>query len=61
MTPCCMPGRPVEGNLNPASFGEIWNGPVLTAMREGFIAGSPFDCCAHCTVNSGDRSRPSDE
>ena len=61
VTPCCMPGRPVAGNLNTAPFDEIWNGPVLTAMRKGFIDGRPFDCCAHCSVNHGAHSRPGDE
>ena len=61
VTPCCMPGRPVAGNLNAEPFQEIWNGPVLTAMRKGFIDGKPFDCCAHCNVNHGTLSRPNDE
>ena len=51
VAPCPMPGRPIAGNLREASFGEIWNGPVLTAMRQGFLTGQPFDCCAHCSQN----------
>jgi MoaA/NifB/PqqE/SkfB family radical SAM enzyme len=54
VAPCPMPGRPIAGNLNAQSFTEIWNGPVLTAMRRGFIEGSPQDCCAHCSQNPVD-------
>ncbi len=51
VAPCPMPGRPIVGNLLQQSFSEIWNGPVLTAMRRGFIEGAPFECCAHCSQN----------
>lgn len=61
VTPCCMPGRPVVGNLNRMSFEDIWNGPVLTAMRKGFIDGKPFDCCAHCSVSHHPAGRSDDE
>lgn len=60
VSPCCMPGRPVAGNLLEQSFEEIWNGPVYTAMRQGFIDGRPIPCCAHCSVNRGDGYDPSD-
>jgi len=51
VNPCPMPGRPVAGSLHESSFAEIWNGEVLTAMRRGFIEGSPMECCAHCSQN----------
>ncbi len=51
VNPCPMPGRPVAGNLRDTSFGDIWNGEVLTAMRRGFLDGKPMDCCAHCSQN----------
>ncbi len=51
VAPCPMPGRPLAGNLNESTFAELWNGPVLTAMRRGFIDGTPFECCAHCSQN----------
>ncbi len=51
VNPCPMPGRPVAGNLLQSSFAEIWNGEVLTAMRRGFIEGTPMECCAHCSQN----------
>jgi MoaA/NifB/PqqE/SkfB family radical SAM enzyme len=51
VNPCPMPGRPVAGNLLESSFAEIWNGEVLTAMRRGFIDGTPMECCAHCSQN----------
>jgi MoaA/NifB/PqqE/SkfB family radical SAM enzyme len=60
VNPCPMPGRPVAGNLRDASFAEIWNGEVLTAMRRGFIDGTPMECCAHCSQNSAGYL-PSDE
>ena len=60
VAPCPMPGRPLAGNLHQASFGDLWNGPVLTAMRKGFIDGTPFECCAHCSQNP-DGYEPSDE
>ena len=61
VTPCCMPGRPVAGNLLEQSFEEIWNGPVYSAMRRGMITGQPFDCCAHCSVNREEGYQPTDE
>jgi len=51
VAPCPMPGRPIAGNLHQSSFDAIWNGPTLTAMRRGFITGSPFECCTHCSQN----------
>ena len=51
VAPCPMPGRPIVGNLLEQGFGAIWNGPTLTAMREGFLRGEPFDCCRHCSQN----------
>ncbi len=61
VTPCCMPGRPVMGNLQEQSFEDIWNGPRYTAMRQGMQNGQPFDCCAHCSVNRREGYLPSDE
>ncbi len=60
VAPCCMPGRPVAGSLREAPFDEIWGGPVLSAMRRGFLEGRPFDCCAHCSVNTTHGYRPAD-
>lgn len=51
VSPCPMPGRPVAGNLLQQDFDAIWNGPILSAMRQGFIDGRPFDCCRHCSQN----------
>ncbi len=51
VAPCPMPGRPIAGNLHERSFRDIWNGPVLTRMREGFLRGEPERCCAHCSQN----------
>jgi len=51
VAPCPMPGRPIAGNLHEEDFDAIWNGPVLTKMRQGFIDGCPSECCAHCSQN----------
>ncbi len=61
VTPCCMPGRPVMGNLHEQSFEAIWNGALYTAMRQGMLEGRPFDCCAHCSVNRREGYMPADE
>lgn len=61
VTPCCMPGRPVVGNLLNQDFDTIWNGPIYTAMRRGMLDGRPFDCCAHCSVNRDEGYVPFDE
>lgn len=60
VAPCPMPGRPVAGNLHDTSFADIWNGPVLTRMRQGFLRGTPEPCCAHCSQNPA-RYDPADE
>lgn len=60
VTPCCMPGRPVMGNLHTDTFDTIWNGPQYTAMRRGMLEGTPFDCCAHCSVNRREGYQPRD-
>jgi len=59
VAPCPMPGRPIAGNLHESSFHDIWNGPVLSRMRRGFIDGQPDECCAHCSQNPHDYE-PSD-
>ena len=51
LAPCPMPGRPVAGNLMEEDFESIWNGPVLTRMREGFLRGEPEPCCQRCSQN----------
>ena len=51
VAPCPMPGRPIAGNLREQPFDQIWNGPVLSAMRQGFLEGKPTGCCAHCSQN----------
>lgn len=52
VTPCCMPGRPVCGNILQQDFVDIWNGPVYTRLREGLQpGGTPHPACAHCSVN----------
>ncbi len=51
VAPCPMPGRPIAGDLHTQSFEDIWNGEILSRMRQGFIDGTPMECCAHCSQN----------
>jgi len=59
VAPCPMPGRPIVGNLLQTPFEEIWNGPILTKMRQGLLNNEPMECCAHCSQNLA-RFVPSD-
>ncbi len=49
--PCCMPGAPVLGSLHEQSVAELWDGPVISALRDGLRGGRPHEVCAHCSVN----------
>ncbi len=48
VSPCCVPGRPVMGNVVNRSFKEIWNGEVYQEMRRRLNSNNPFECCQHC-------------
>lgn len=52
VAPCCVPDRPVMGNVFEESFGEIWNGEMYQQMRRGLVEGYPLDCCQHCSLRS---------
>ncbi len=53
VSPCCVQGRPYVGDLNDASFAEIWTGPAMTALRAGMFDGHPHEACTRCSVGQG--------
>ncbi len=44
---CCVAPIPF-GNVNTASFNEIWNGDAIQATREQFLSGQPDNRCKVC-------------
>ncbi len=50
VTPCCVPDRPVMGNLREEDFGSIWNGPGYCEIRIRLNTENPFDCCRNCSM-----------
>ncbi len=50
VTPCCVPDRPVMGNLRTASLAEVWNGEMYQEMRRTVGSEAPFACCRHCSL-----------
>ncbi len=52
VTPCCVPNRPVMGNLYESSFIEIWNGEKYQRLRKGLVEDDPLDCCQNCAFAS---------
>ena len=48
VAPCCIPGRPVLGNMNSNSLGEIWNGKAYSQFRREFFSENIPDCCKKC-------------
>ena len=50
VTPCCVPDRPVMGNLRTSTLAEIWNGPLYKEMRSRLGTDDPYDCCRHCSL-----------
>lgn len=50
VTPCCVPDRPVMGNLHNSSLAEIWNNALYREMRGRLATDDPFVCCRHCSL-----------
>jgi MoaA/NifB/PqqE/SkfB family radical SAM enzyme len=50
VTPCCVPRRPIMGNIYRQSFEEIWNGDVYREMRRRLATPEPFECCRLCNI-----------
>lgn len=53
VSPCCVQGRPYVGNLHQRSFGAIWSGPEMTALRIGMYDGNPHAACTACSQGQG--------
>ena len=54
VAPCCNTvGRNLPiGNIKKNTLREIWNGPKMTEVREGFLNNSPSNVCKSCIENS---------
>ncbi len=48
VAPCCMPGRPVLGNVNTNTMKEIYNGKLYNDFRKQFFSSKPPDVCQGC-------------
>jgi MoaA/NifB/PqqE/SkfB family radical SAM enzyme len=48
VVPCCIPGRPVLGNIFEKDLIDIWNGEEYRKFRRRFQSSSPPDCCERC-------------
>jgi len=58
VSPCCVPGYPIMGNIKEKPFREIWNNGLYQEMRRRLSTDTPFECCKHCffTAPSGEES-----
>ncbi len=61
VSPCISWTRPPVGNLARSSFGEIWGGPALAALREEFTASRPGIDCEHCVVKKSSTPEEDDD
>ena len=52
VTPCCIQGRPVVGNVYQENLDRIWNGEGMREMRRRLQEGDPVDCCKDCNYNT---------
>jgi radical SAM protein with 4Fe4S-binding SPASM domain len=52
--PCMAWSRPAAGNLLRQSFGEVWNGEAMNALRAEFEETQPGIDCLHCTIRRGE-------
>ncbi|MGB7623406.1 MAG: radical SAM/SPASM domain-containing protein, partial [Terriglobia bacterium] len=48
VTPCCVFGTSVLGNVNDNTVEEIWNGEPYKEFRRRFRSSDPVDCCKNC-------------
>ena len=48
VTPCCVAGRPVLGNVNESTIAAIWNGDRYNDFRAKFRTSEPYNCCKGC-------------
>ncbi len=61
VAPCCMPGRPILGDLHERSFAQIWSGQRARDLRQRLRDGRPTGACAHCSVHRKGAYVPGDE
>ena len=54
VAPCCNTvGRNLPiGNIKKNTLSEIWNGPEMKKVREGFLKNNPTNVCKSCIENS---------
>ncbi|GEM_PF-4782051 len=52
VTQCCVGGTDL-GNLNDASFRQIWNGERYRSIRRTIHSGHPPEPCSRCTMDYG--------
>jgi radical SAM protein with 4Fe4S-binding SPASM domain len=48
VAPCCIPERPVFGNIYKNTIKEIWNGDLYNDFRQKFYSSKLPDCCKGC-------------
>ena len=48
VAPCCIPGRPVLGNIHDGSLREIYNGSGYARFRRDFQSDNPPAPCRGC-------------
>ncbi len=48
VVPCCIPDRPVLGNINQSSITEVYNGSAYTAFRHEFYSNARDSFCSRC-------------
>lgn len=48
VAPCCIPGRPVLGNINKNTMKEIYNGYLYSDFKREFFSSNVPDCCKGC-------------
>ena len=51
VTPCCMPERPVFGNVHTETVSQIWNGKQRVSFWQQFNSSTQPDCCKNCRMN----------
>ncbi len=49
VVPCCIPGRPILGNvISEGGLANVWKNEAYQNFRKRFISDEPFDCCKDC-------------
>jgi len=46
--PCCAWSGPLLGDARSSSLAELWNSPILKALRSDLMSGRPVTGCARC-------------